>query len=386
MKRDTFSSSCLAVGGLVALVLVIAGCASAGGMRAPHTELLPGVEFHSYSEPLTGRLVFTYAEIDKDWTSPGLPAKVYSYDLRTRTLDVVVETPAQRNAQLFVAPDASTFCVLYGGYARATNALLYFERNNLKRYVQLPRMPDRVVFVGGHIFFQIREHGEGETLWQRIVEYNPMTDWKRYLELPGASRWKSEVYEFPIGRAERLKHELKFRYSTRRERLSIGVDYPQGVYRYDVATGEFAFAGHDWPGLDFEDEERTADGHYLLFSDRYEQDLYNPRMGRSLVASPRDHLESRSQDPEGRELTRLVRFPWPWLMEVRQMSPCRRFVLVRRVQVRSRPKGAWTYTYYVVDATTGAYFPLLRDDTDRRGTHRMGHVEWIAGDGSEPQP
>jgi hypothetical protein len=325
--------------------------------------------------------MFTYTALDGESLPEGSPARVFSYELRSGRLNMLAETPPQRVNRLIPAADGRSFCVEYGGYGRQANVMVYLDRPRLQRIVELPSQLESVVFAGAQVFLEVSAVGEENG--HRILHYSVGTDRKEFLELRDASRWEFETYQLPVGLRSLPNEVLRFEYRTVGKRLRDGVDYASGIYRFDITTGESKWAGADQRSSDHVASERARDGRFVFFADRYASDWNDPLSGRKLVSSQWDPLESGIEDPKGQRLSELVRFPWPATKV--QMSPCGRFVLIRRTEVRSKSKGKVRLTYYAVDLARRSYQRLLRDETKLFSSHAMGDVYWV-GDSAASAP
>jgi len=295
--------------------VLLAGCLVALAvlpMRA-HTNLLTGLLYYDPPATLQGRLMFLYSA-DGYWSSN---AKIYEFDLVSRSLRFLTESPG---GDFDVAKDGQTFCVRYGsvnGFGLfITNAFIHSVRLQQSRVLTFQQRPAKVTFMDDHVCFHFDRH---------VCDYSMRT-------------------------------------GLLNQRVS-----PSG------RTGE---RGEDNPRADAADDFhpfgfRARDGSWLFF-----QGGDGALQGNRLVLSPVNEFDTQYEDPKGKNVRVLKRFPklCRGSYNLDQLSPCGRYALVRR----SLPSGdAWGNTYYVVNIESGQTQVLIEDKACSLPGTRISLIHWV---------
>ena len=349
---------------------LLVGCLQALGAEV---KLLPGVTFYDGSEALGGRLLFVYANDWPNTATSAVPATVYSLDLRTRQIHSLLKTPPLRGWGFHPAPAGDAFSLEFGYVTtKETNVIVWLQSGRLSRQVSLPDRPEYQEFVGTHAAFRV-SLWDGTNLLRRIIDYDAENERTRTLELTNASKWEYQGYELPVGTRSRSSEWLEFRYVTFGKQLAQGMEYRNGIYGYNVQTGEtrWVHEGAFWSDTG----DKNGKGEYVFFIDRFPSDLNDKTRGRKLVLSQLTEFEAGQKDPKGKLFKRLSRFPW--VVDLWSFSPCRRYALAKRDELVSRDSGRVVSTYFLVDLVSGKYRLFLKDETARRTQNVMDYVYWV---------
>ncbi len=286
------------------------------------TNLLPGVTFHDGPEELPGNLVFLIGRETGRLGQGTNPAAIYQFNVQKRELRKVCDAPG---GWFVPSRDGrSLFSVYYStNYAAASpvhNVFLYSDEPKLSRTLTLPAAPSPTLLTGGHAYFGIHSY-EADRSVDYVIDYDPVIDAKRV-----------------------------------------------------VSTQESPLNGPEALGVNF----RSADGRFVFFQGRDA-----PIHGTRLVSSPRTVFETRNDDAERKDVSVLKEFPpvkggqytlW-------QMSPCRRYALVR-LSTPSRSlfassRGGYQNNYFLVVLSTGKTRTLLEDQTVEKAKGSMSEVWWV---------
>jgi hypothetical protein len=106
--------------------------------------------------------------------------------------------------------------------------------------------------------------------------------------------------------------------------------------------------------------------------------------GVRLVSSPLDELRTHSDDPEGKSVRLLKRFPRPLggSYNLDQLSPSGQVALVRRSFAIG---DGWGNTYCVVNVLTGKTDIISEDRVCGIDNHRVSYMHWVgANEGVGP--
>lgn len=365
-------------------LLAVCGLLIAPGLWAA-TNLLPGLTYYPGRGHFAGKLVFLVHSEERK-TDAETAASIYELEFAQHKLRKVTDAP---NGVFIASPSGDVFCTVYcvGAWREGgdTNVFVYSESSRSGRVVKLDSSPRDTIAVNGYVFFQLQGYGENkspgfystkdkrQSVETRIVCYDIAKDETRLIELPGASTWRYQDYE-RIHAPRGQNNVLHFFYKAFGQRLVDGRDYREGVYSFDVRTGEVQWIAEI---LDDKDDERyycqASDGRYVFF----EGDSA-PIAGYKLVSSPHDAASKRIYDPKGKDVKLLKKFPkvavGAYLLA--QMSPDRRYVLVR-LQTPANPSLGYVNTYFLVNSSTGETALLLKDTVARDSGRSMSVVRWI---------
>jgi len=278
------------------------------------TNVLPGLRFAEPPIGLRGSLVFLYST-NRNWS--GGQGHIYDLNLQTKRLRIVTTSPC---GTFYCARDGKTFCVLHGANVGwgifGTNAFIYSDQLHVSRNYTFQKRASRVTFGQGHVFFH----------------------------------FDARVFDYDI-KAASLKPALL-----------PGEEPP------DLAGPGLAVAESTDPGyFGF----KASDGRWIFFGGPYA-----PVTGTKLVSSLYDEFHTRFEDPKRKHVRVLKRFSKPLRGDysLRQMSPCRRYVLV----ARSFPMGDdWGFTYYVVSSLDGETRVLLEDAVPKVAKACVSRIEWV---------
>jgi hypothetical protein len=340
------------------------------------TELLPGLTYYASKEDLKGKLVFQFSNVTSGVGTNEMWAGIYEFDLQQKHLRKITPAPGG----LFLSSnDGKVFCVLYGldpvSHHVGTNAFVYADDTQQSRIVHLGTPPPRdTVIVDHHVFFKV----ETNMTDTRILDFDVERGTQRLVMLPDASEWENRLFE-NLHAAKDTENVLHFEYRPFGRRLGDGKDYKRGYYGLDVRTGAISwFTNLDNEPFSYE----ASDGRYIWFDGRDA-----PLHGYKLVSAPFNHSWSRIEDPNGKNVkvvkvfSRLATLTGGtyWLD---QISPCRRFALVRLAEATTQTKSGgegWVNTYYAVDVSTGETKVLLKDEVRRKTIGFVSHVRWVGG-------
>jgi hypothetical protein len=338
------------------------------------TELLPGLTYYANKENLNGKLVFQFSNVTSGTGTNERWVGICEFDLRQKKLRKLTPAPSG----LFISSDdGKVFCVLYGldpvSHCVGTNAFVYADQSQQSRTVHLGAPPRDTVIVDRHVFFQVETNKD-----TRILDFDFDRGTRQLIELPKASQWEYRDFK-NLHAARDTENALHFEYRAFGRRLGDGRDYQVGYYSLDLYTGTISW-------LTNLDNERFSyqysDGSYVWFDGRD-----GPIHGYRLVSSPIDNTWSRIEDPKGKKLKVVKVFSRLAMLTggtywLDQMSPCRRYALVRLSEAITQTKSGgegWVNTYYAVDVSTGETKVLLKDEVRRKTIGFVSHVRWVGG-------
>lgn len=191
--------------------------------------------------------------------------------------------------------------------------------------------------------------------------------------LPGASRWKYDSYKI-IQTPDQTTNILHIRYTKSSECIKTGTNYAEGYYCLNIVSGEVSQA----PKAENELFSPLAiDGRYVFFKGP------DPLSGHTLVSSPWDSFDTKMDHANAKELRVLKRFPLlGCIYYVEQLSPCRRYVLIRQTEQISRSSGKFgeINTYYLVDVLSGKTRVLVKDDVAKYNDGHLSTLSWVGMD------
>src|SRR5947209_3708962 len=230
--------------------------------------------------------------------------------------------------------------------------------------------PRAIQIVGRHVFFWIPTGGHDQ-----LFDYDFAKATKRRVELPGASKWQYEGID-GIHTATEKKNALHFCYSLGGQRVEDGRDYRTGYYELNVTNGIITWIGDLDPDFHI---FRAADGRYIGFEG---EDVSE---GHKLVSSAFNQFRFESRDPKGKMTKVLKNFSrFRTLMggtySLEQMSPCRRYALVRLEEPTvATKKGSpgWVRTYFIVNAGTGETTVLAKEEVRKKIVGFASEFYWV---------
>jgi hypothetical protein len=325
---------------VLATVLLTIPCR--GGEKV---NLLPGLTYYGNHEELEGRLVFLASAEALPPTNGLKQCFVYEFDLRRKRLSDVVETPISKFfSDFLVSADGRSYAVFYPKQPdndRVRLALrrdpewawLYSEDAQRSHQLSVPAVPRHWITGRGHFLFD---------LGSRILHVDVNTGTETYLEAPDLGRLPHEDYQFLSGRNFERPH---------------ATDY------------------------------RCFDGRFVWFAGDS-----SPISGTELMsASFPNQYQQWSEDPKGRTMKRLKKFPRSRLVSYNllQLSPCRHYAFVcqtRWVNPLSPTKCHTVKTYYVVNVSSGRTWPSCRNENDVDGKTGgyMSEIAWVPSRPSKP--
>jgi hypothetical protein len=330
------------------------------------TQLLPGLKYYGTREKLSGKLVFNLTDRNYQFRNKEHQSTIYEFDLQHERLRKLTRAPGG----IFIASmDGKVFCILVEGRWIGTNAFLYSSTTQKVGTVDLDSVSRQTVIVGNHAFFKLDYSGK-----ESILEYDLSLDKKRMIELTNASTWQYQKYTNLHAPAD-TTNTLHFEYRPAGTRTGSGRNYPMGFYSLDVETGNIRwFAERDGEPFTF----KSVDGKYIFF-----EGPDNPVKGYRLVSSAWSHETAEERKANSGDVKSLHSFGKLvaltggayWLQ---QMSPCRRYALVR---LSSTGGTGATSSYFIVNVSTGDTRMLLRDTVGPEGAGFMSEVSWVAGSG-----
>ena len=356
-------------------VLLATGCAT---QRPASTTLLPGITYYQGPERLLGKLVFLKTHDTSNLENSESAASIFEFDFLENTLKSSIAAPV---GNLFTSGDGDIAGVIYWNGAwrkgNATNAFVYSYARKERRIINLEIVPQEIAAVGGHVFFRLyKSRGNGAS-FDRLLDYDTVSDERQWVEFPGASKWEVNGYwmlSVPAGST----NKLQFYYSHGGKRLVAGRDYRVGDYRLDVRTRQIEAVP--------EVEDSVGDAGSVAFDGRRVFFLgpNSPAVGFVLVSSPWDSSSSKQRDPKGEHLKVLHRFPKAAVLGggsfvLSRISPCRRFALVRLQMPATSRSGmpGWVSTYYVVNVSNGDTRILLKEEVERVTTGSVSTMHWV---------
>jgi hypothetical protein len=324
------------------------------------TQLLPGLKYYGSREKLSGKLVFNLTDRNYHVRSKEYQSAIYEFDLQQERLRKLTRAPAG----IFIASrEGNAFCILVEGVS--TNAFVYSSTTQKLGTVDLDSVSRQTVIVGNHAFFKLENAGR-----ESILEYDLSLDKKRMITLTNASTWQYQKYTNlhpPVD----TTNTLHFEYRPAGTRTGSGRDYPMGFYSLDVETGNIRWlAERDKEPFTF----KSVDDQYIFFEGRD-----TPDKGYRLVSSSWSHQMAEERKASNGDVKLLHSFGKLvaltggayWLQ---QMSPCRRYALVR---LSSTGGSGATSSYFIVNVTTGDTRVLLRDTVVPEGAGFMSEVSWV---------
>lgn len=360
------------------LLLFLPACTT---RPAATTRLLPGITYYESGEKLTGKMLFLLSRNAEEDQNGEKVSAIYELDPAAKTLRKVTDAP---KGNLFVSDNGDLSCVVFwfGAWRNDnnTNAFVHSTSMRERRILHLEASPMETTLVDSHVFFRLHQYPGRETTADRLLDFDMARNQKRFVELPGASKWQFDGYEM-IHASAAHKNTLEFRYARGGNRLGDGRDYEPGIYRLNVQTGNVQSVPEVESAMNGQ-EFVTFDGRHVFFTGSQ-----GPAEGFELVSSPWNHYWSKDRDPKGEKVKVLHSFPK--LLAARGgsfvlngISPCGRFALVRFMEPTLRKSGllpGWSNTYYLVDVSNGNTRILLKDNVQHTTPGAMSPVHWVRG-------
>jgi hypothetical protein len=359
-------------------IMLLSACAT----QPPETtNLMPGLAYYEGPEVLTGKLVFLQSQKLEEHMNNATAATIYEYDLARKALQRVTDAPS---GTLFTSEDGNTFCVTccFGSFRNEniTNVFIYSRSMQRARILSLDASPQDVLIVGSHVFFTVYTLDlVHDTTVTKLCDYDMTLGEKRFVELPGVSRWQNVHYDrisVPSGQT----NVMYFHYVGVGKRLGDGVDYANGDYIYDIATGNIESVSKRPNNAPYLPDFRTFDGHYVFF-----EGGGAPIEGFELVSSPLDNFDTREDDPKGEHVKRLHSFARKMASHgedyfLAGISPCGHYALVTfmyPIALRSSIIPGWGKTYYLVDVSTGHTRVFLTDEVESKTEGCISQIRWV---------
>jgi hypothetical protein len=339
---------------------------------------IPGLAFHSPPQTLAGKLAFHLHHDAESETNGATAGAIFEFDLARNRLRKVTDSPT---GVFFASRNGDAVCVVYRPGHRfqsdPTNVFVYSHQLERSTIFQLPVQPQRTVFAGGNILFEI-EIGRHTRI--RGVEIGSAREF--LIELPDASQWEYQVYD-RIHAPRALTNVIHFTYRGFGKPLGEGRNYKRGVYSWNAQTGDIQWVADSTEDRD--DEAfyfRTYDDRYIFFEGRDA-----PIHGFKLVSAPWDDFEHGYKDGRGKakEVKTVTTFSRTAAMgggiyTLDQISPCGRYALVRFSEGTRRKTGmlpGTVHTYYIVDVDTGEKHLLLKDEIQKQTKGFLSQVWWV---------
>lgn len=301
------------------------------------TNIMPGVKYYVGTEKLDGKLVFLVQHDYTSWNNSGAAAIIYELDLANGQIKPITDCPYGR---FIPAHDGKTYAVVYmtgdaaAGYGSDTNIFVYSKALGLSRTTNIECSPQDSFIADGCAFFKLEGYNF-PSVGHYLTQSNKPTETKLVV------------------------------YDITNNRVRIA-DLPYSHYR-NQESEPFSF--------------KSFDGQHIFFEGRNA-----PIEGTTLVSSPLDFSDALVDDPKGEKARVLHRFsllgPFSGLYELMQMSPDRRYALIRLLKPVSHRKYSkedqgTTQTYYLVDVSNGETRVLLEDKSVAETKSSVSEVWWV---------
>jgi hypothetical protein len=363
---------------LSAIALIGTAVFSAVAGVLASTNALPGITFYGPEAKLPGKLVFAYSAARPPYLKITTNmASIYEFDLESQNLRELIKAPIPTGG-FATSDDGKGFCLIFEDLHHTKNAFVYWDDCPSPRTVTVGGDLVRAVLLFGHAFFNVKA-----TNGTRVHDLDISSGAERVVTMAGASVWQYQDYgNIHAGRGG--TNGLHFEYNAYGKRLSAGVDYEQGYYKFDPTSGDIRWISKE------DDEasafERTADGRYVFFKEGS-----GTSADRTLVVGTREDALSEPQDLKKSKSLRVLKSfstsGGAGINLLLQMSPCGRFAFVKHavtIQVDGLPH--WVKTYYVVEVDSGKTIVLLEDQVARTSGGFLSDVRWVAtGAATRPQ-
>jgi hypothetical protein len=334
------------------LALSVSSCSTLG--RGNGRTVVAGLTLYECPEPLTGKLLFLVDTNRTAFQKPrrGDTATVYECNLADRTIRNVTSAPngvfvPSAQGDTFAVhwaepnPAAHTYDIKAWGYSehtrQARSTTLYSDGNSY--------MPGSTVVVGESAFFDVWSRSGGGP---GILRFNFSTGEKTFLELPRGTA--------------PAQHQAED---------NMNVLHVQGGWRswygFDVLTGQIAPVNCTKELSEF----RCPDGGYVLF-----EGSEAPINGFTLVSSPADSFHTQLGDVDRKRVRVLKQFSRlsGGDYSLNALSPCGRYALVCHNEAMG---DGWGRTYYVINASSGDAWVLLKDEVCRKTGGSVSWVWWL---------
>ena len=342
---------------LIMLTLILLSC---GGARRTVYE---GVSVRSRHKALEGNLLFLYQKLREIGPNEyDVSCKLVRYDLRTRALSelatlehigALIPASDERRVVVF-ALTSSTQDVTIVDLADMTSRTLSFD----------PTERISLALVGERLFLCM------DLATRRIIWQDLLNSSKGTLELPGAQKRRYEDYR-GFYRSRQHPTRCFFEYNSWEDILKEGREYPDGLYSYDVQTGQYE--RHFFPV-----DHLDSLGRHIHLVERF----FSYRLcATSPPKTPDPDYTGFFFAEDYKDTTVRVKYFSKWLLrgylpDDIQISPSGRYALLMRMR-RGGGFAGENLMAMAVDLISGETIPVMEFQNSYEKDTHVSNVLWI---------